>query len=266
MRRRRKGGGLDFNFSSLDFTTPGEEHKPVPRLNLEPVIFDNAEAMARDIDWSRDYIAITAGSFIFGDFIEALCYVKRLDPSAVYLSTLGMSQDNADSIVNLTDYLGAEQVYLLVSHYFQGVERHRTMPYLEESFTGRPINVAVLQNHAKICLIRSATGDACMIGSANLSSSNSVECFVITHAPEVVEWVQARLDNIFDRFTVFHGLDGTANRKRMKNTGRDAYLAMIKERVTNGTDNRRERVEREREDRQRAGPAEPIRPGGTSDH
>lgn len=234
MRRRRQGGLFDFNFSSPDFDAPVSEAKQVPRLNLRPVSFDNAEKMAQEIDIQQDYICFTAGAFIFGDFIEALLYIKRLNPFVVYLTTLGMSRENVDSIVNMVDYLGAQRVRLLISHYFQGVERHRLIPYMEQEFSGRSIEAAVLSSHAKICIIRSAASDMLFIGSANLSSSNNVECFVITHDAAAVDYVQERLDNVFDCFTVFAGQTGKADHTRHRNTGRDAYLAMIKERVKNG--------------------------------
>lgn len=172
-----------------------------------------------------------SGSFIFGDFLELLLFVHDLQPSSVYITTLGMSENNVDSIVNMTDYLGASRVNLIVSHYFEGVERHRLIPHMEREFAGRPIDIAVLQSHCKICLIRSDKGDAAICGSANLSSSNNVEQFFILHDPATIDYLQDRLDNIMERFTVFRGLTGVSDHRRKRNTGRDAYLAMMRERM-----------------------------------
>ena len=233
MPRKRKP--LTFDFSSLDFSIPAfapdEEARPINKLSPVPVSDENAEALARHIDWERDYIALVSGAFVFGDFLELLLYVHDLQPSAVYITTLGMSENNADSIVNMVDYLGAEKVNLIVSHYFEGVERHKLVPYLEREFSGRPIDIAVLQSHCKICLIRSPKGDAAICGSANLSSSNNIENFILLHDPATIDYLQARLDNIMERFTVFRGLTGESDHRRKRNTGRDAYIAMMKERM-----------------------------------
>ena len=179
----------NFNFSSLDFSPQGgkADGTGIPKLSLEPVMYDNALTMAQAIDYgNQDYFAIVAGSFIFGDLIEALCDVHDLKPKAVYLTTLGMGSNNVDSIVNLVDYLGCEKVNLIVSHYFWGTEqgdKHNLVFYMAKEFKGRPIDVAVLQSHMKIALILSDKGNVLLAGSANLSSSNNVEQFVLLHSP-----------------------------------------------------------------------------------
>lgn len=230
---------FDFDFSSLSllsFSEPQPEKAPVPKLTYQPVAFENAEKMAREIDWNQDYICIVSGTFIFGDFIEALLYRKALKPSVMYIATLGMSENNIDSLVNCVDYLKCKKLNLLVSHYFAGVERHKLIPYMEREFAGRPIDVAVLQSHMKMCIIRSDLGDAAIIGSANLSSSNNVEQFTITHNPETIDFCESRIQNIMDRFTVIKGMDSPKmNWKANKgNTGRNAYHAITKGMATNG--------------------------------
>lgn len=227
MARKRKDG-FSFDFSALTFHRQEQEYEEIPKLSTEPVAFENAERMAGEIDYSKDYFAIVSGKFIFGDFIEALCFKKHLDPSCIYITTLGMSQDNADSIVNLVDYLGCEKINLIVSHYFAGVERHKLMPYMRREFSGKPIDVAVLQSHCKIALIFSRKGNVLISGSANLSSSNNVENFIITHDKAAIEYTKKRLDNIMKRFTVYHGLESKVeNIKTKENTGRHAYNALV---------------------------------------
>ena len=231
------GLGLDgFNFSSLDLDAPAafnpaKEARKINRLSLVPVSDENAEALARHIKWGGDYLCFVSGAFVFGDFLELLLYAHDLTPSAVYIATLGMSENNADSIVNMTDYLGAGRVNLIVSHYFEGVERHKLFPYMEREFKGRPIDIAVLQSHCKICLIRSPKGNAAICGSANLSSSGNVEQFFILSDPKALDFLQDRLDNIMERFTAFRGLTGESDHIRKRNVGKSAYLAMMKERM-----------------------------------
>lgn len=227
-KRRKKRDGFSFDFSSLTFGGQSEEEiEEIPRLNLKPVAFENAEAMADSIDWQKDYFAIVSGSFIFGDFIEALHFKKKLNSNAVWITTLGMSENNVDSIVNLTKYLYVKKVNLIVSHYFAGVERHKLIRYMEKEFSDQPIDVAVLQSHTKIAVIESDKGDAVIAGSANLSSSNNVEQFIIMHDPAIVEYCKIRLDGIMKRFTVMRGMGGAkmdwnANKQ---NTGKNAYEA-----------------------------------------
>ena len=233
MARLKNGKDFTFDFSSLDFDKKSEEQmQEVPKLNTEPVMFENAKQMAIKVDWSKDYFCFVAGSFIFGDFIEALLYAKRLKPTSVYITTLGLSKSNIDSIVNMVDYLKAEKVNIVVSHYFSGVERHNLVPYMEQEFKFKPINVAVLQSHCKIALIKTDKGDCLISGSANLSSSNNVEQFIITHDQQAIDFIQKRLDNIMDKFTVIEGIKGAKMHwnKNKGNTGVNAFKALqIKE-------------------------------------
>lgn len=226
-RKKKKTEGFSFDFSSLTFRGSVDETVEVPRISAAPVAFENAERMAAAIDYDRDYFALVSGSFIFGDFIEALLFKKRLAPSVVYLTTLGMSRENADSIVNLVDYLGCEKVNLLVSNYFSSTERRGVFPYMEREFAGKPIDIAVLASHCKIALILSDAGDVLITGSANLSSSNNVEQFIMMHDPAAIAYVRERLDNIMQRFTVYKG----ESRERLPqnnrdNRGKNAFDAM----------------------------------------
>lgn len=232
MAKKKKQAEFSFDFSALTFGRPAEDddQEEIPKLSTEPAAFENAEAMVDEIDYKKDYFCFVPGNFIFGDFLEALVYKKRLAPSEAYITTLGMSQDNIDSIVNLVDYLGCKKVNLVVSHYFAGVERNRLIPYMHQEFSGKPIDVAVLQSHCKIALIFSDKGNVLISGSANLSSSNNVEQFTIMHDQKTIEYVKKRLDNIMQQFTVFYGVEQKTNsEKDMKNTGKNAYNALIKE-------------------------------------
>lgn len=204
-----------FDFSSLNFNLDLDldlnlgqsesEFVKSAKLSFEPVAFDNAQRMAEEIDLTQDYFAFVSGKFIFGDFIEALCYVHGLHPEAVYLTTLGMGKNNVDSIVNLVDYLGAGKVNLIVSNYFISVERRKLVPYMVQEFSGRPIDVAVLASHCKICLVECEAGKIIIAGSANLSSSNNVEQFHVFHDDALFDWLRGRLDDVMERFTVIKG-------------------------------------------------------------
>lgn len=144
MARKKKA----MDFSSLDLNLDalgdwgGDEEKAekefirAAKLNLSPVTWDNAEAAADAVDYDKDYFALLSGRFIFGDFIEALVYKKELLPHRVYITTLGMSRENIDSIVNIVGYLGCEHLNLIVSNYFVAMERAKLVPYMISQFTG----------------------------------------------------------------------------------------------------------------------------------
>lgn len=230
--RKKSNKDFKFDFSSLDFDfgadTPEDEVQEIPKLNIKPVMFDNAIEASRVIEWDKDYICFLAGSFIFGDFFEALCFEKLLKPTAIYITTLGMSKNNVDSIVNMVDFLGVKQVNLVISHYFAGVERHNIIPYMEQEFKGKPIDFAVLQSHCKIALICSPQGDCLISGSANLSSSNNVEQIMITHSQSAIDFIKQKLDKVMQKFTVYKGLDGAKMdwAKNKGNTGKKAFEAL----------------------------------------
>jgi hypothetical protein len=124
MKKKRKP--IDFSSMSFDLDnilnqnqSPDVEKEFIKaaRLNYEPVCFDNAVEAAGVVDYQKDYFCFVSGKFIFGDFIEALLFKKALNPKRVYITTLGMSAENIDSIVNLT-VLGAEEVNLIWSGNF----------------------------------------------------------------------------------------------------------------------------------------------------
>ena len=229
---KKKDFKIDFSSLSLDLgfgaaQLESEEEREFIRsavLNRKPVMYERAVDMVNGIDITQDYFCLVSGGFIFGDFIEALCYVRDLRPKSVYLTTLGMSMDNADSIVNLVDYLGCEHVNLIVSNYFVAKERHNLVPYLIQEFTGKPITVAVLASHCKICLIECEAGNIIIAGSANLSSSNNVEQFEIIHDDTLFSWLKAMLDSIINDFTVIDGAaEKTIFNNNTDNTGKRAW-------------------------------------------
>lgn len=101
---KKNSKSFSFDFSSLDFTDPDDEQlQEVPHLSLTPACFENAEDLIDKLDYSKDYFCFVSGTFIFGDFIEALLYKYMLKPSKIYITTLGMSSENIDSIVNMTN-------------------------------------------------------------------------------------------------------------------------------------------------------------------
>lgn len=207
---------MDFDFSSLSFDfdlfgDSDDEDKETreliktAKLSFRPVVFENALDMAKEIDLTQDYFALVSGAFVFGDLLEALCWKKALRPKKLYVTTLGLSPDNVDSLVNMTDYLFVPEINLIISSYYASVERNKNIPYMIDQFSGRNINVAVCANHAKLALWECEEQSFLMFGSANLASSANLEVFAMTHDPETVGFTKRLLSGIMKKWTVIRG-------------------------------------------------------------
>lgn len=205
--------GFDFSSLSFDFDLFGDDDDDketrelikTAKLNFKPVLFDNALDMVKQIDLEQDYFALVSGAFVFGDLLEGLCWKKALKPKRLYVTTLGLSPDNVDSLVNMVDYLHVPEINLVISSYFASVERHRNIPYMIEQFSGRNINVAVCANHAKLALWECEEQSFLMFGSANLASSANLEVFALTHDAETVDFSRRLLSGIMRKWTVIRG-------------------------------------------------------------
>lgn len=163
-----------------------------------------------------------------GDFIEALCDIHRLRPRRVLITTLGLNQNNVDSLVNLVDYLGAKEVGLVVSTYFYGTEKTKLLPYMMEEFAGRPISVAVCASHTKICLMDSeSAGKIVMFGSANLSSSDNLEEFALIHDGEVFAFCEQLITGVLRDFKIYDGLTRKARFEQKGNRSNKMFEKAI---------------------------------------
>lgn len=217
--------GFDFSSLSFDFDLFGDDDEDketrelikTAKLNFKPVVFENALEMAKTMDLTQDYFALVSGAFVFGDLLEALCWKKQLQPERLYVTTLGLSPDNVDSLVNMVDYLFVPEINLIISSYFASVERHRNIPYMIDEFSGRNINVAVCANHAKLALWECKEQSFLMFGSANLASSANLEVFAMTHDAEAVAFVKRLLSGIMKKFTVIRGSTGETIFENNKN-------------------------------------------------
>lgn len=221
-RKRRQDSDLTFDFTDFDFKIVPEQYNAedeevlISKLECFPAMYENALEMADSMDYSKDYFAFLAGSFIFGDFLEALCEKKLLYPDEIYIATLGMNKGNIDNLYNLLGRCKAKKLKLVVSNYFYNVEKYRLVKYMQERFKGKAAEVSVLQSHTKIALIFSKKGNCMITGSANLSSSGCVEQFIMMHDENAIAWTKKKLDYICDRFKVYDGLTdiSTPNNKK----------------------------------------------------
>ncbi len=181
---------LDFDLDDFDFGDKQGEPQGrvmIPRMDKNGitrlVTFENAEAFARQIDLNDGALtyAWVNGSFLFGDIIEALCSARNMRPKAIYICSLGIGQENIDSLRNVMDYFGCERLYMLLSGYFYSHEKFGLIPYLYERLdVDDKFQVAFGNFHAKIICIETHSGHYMTIhGSANLRSSYSIEQLMV---------------------------------------------------------------------------------------
>lgn len=203
----------ELNTFNIDFADFGTEsgakpqtriHKPKKFVAHKRMKYDNAKKLANEIDiteGSRHFVML-AGSFIAGDFIEALIVEKNYDVETLTISTLSMSGENVDSLVNIVEGGFVRKLDLVVSDYFFSHERRGIVQYIYDELDKNDVlQMAVAGIHTKICLIKTACGKHIVIhGSANLRSSGNIEQIAIEEDKELYEFNRDFFAGIIDRY------------------------------------------------------------------
>ena len=176
-----------------------------------------AEDLAKDIEISENsrYFIMLNGSFIFGDFIEALLVEKNYHVKKLYISTLSLSQNNADSLRNLIVGNYVDDLNLLVSTMFYSHERKSLVEYLyEKCDIDNKFQLSVARVHTKIVLIETHCGKKIVMhGSANLRTSGNMEQMCI----EVNEPLYDFNMEVFSEMVESYKTINKNNGKRKKN-------------------------------------------------
>lgn len=214
--------GLGFNFE-LDFEGPEttfdveflEEnkdryHNPKKYEGIKErnVKYSHAIRAANYIELGEGLRShmITAGSFEFGDFFEALLKERNIRCRHISISTLSMSQNNIDSLGNLLHDGWTDRLDLIVSDYFFAHERKGLMPYLlNELDVDDRFQLAVAGSHTKIVLFETYGGKKFVIhGSANLRSSGCLEQTTIEENPGLFDFYRTFHDGILEEYAVIN--------------------------------------------------------------
>lgn len=134
-------------------------------------------------DFGFRHYSIVQGDFCFGDMIEALIVERNWFCEEMYISTLSLNENNADSLDNLFNGKYLKKLGLVVSAYFYSHERqkNRMIDYLLRSLDKEDrFDIAVLRSHCKICQFVTNEGHHIVIhGSANLRSNQNNEQLMI---------------------------------------------------------------------------------------
>jgi len=176
--------------------------------------YDNALKLAHEIEITKDsrhYLEVN-GTFIFGDFIEALFHKKGWEAHRVIISTLSMSMNNVDSLSNMIKWGWVDKLDLIVSDYFYSHERQMLVEYLyEKCDIDNRFQLAAARTHEKTCLIQTKCGLFIVIdGSINLRSSGNLEQFRIEENEILFNFILESQDRILNKFFT---IDKSLNRK-----------------------------------------------------
>lgn len=205
-------GGFDLedvNLSDFNLMDGYEEETRIMKpklyaLKRSQVMYDNACRLAEDLPWEKGirYDVIVSGNFIFGDFIEAFIVKNNAKVPRMTISTLSLSQDNVDSLVNLIVGGYVEELNLIVSAYFYSHERGSLIPYIyQELDRDDKFQLAVAGIHTKTCHFETAGGKKIVIhGSANLRSSGNIEQFTIEENGELYGFYDGIYNEIINRY------------------------------------------------------------------
>jgi hypothetical protein len=202
---------LDLQFN-MDFLNEHENryinpkpHKEIPSTQL---YFDNAIQLAKKLNIEKNQRAdvILSGNFIMGDFIEALFYEKNIHAKKLIISTLSMSQNNIDSLVNLFTGGYIESLDLIISDYYFAHERNQLIPYmLKELDIKNTFQLAIAGSHTKIAMFETDGGKKIIIsGSANLRSSGCLEQITIEENFKLFDFYKIHHNKIIKEYSIIN--------------------------------------------------------------
>lgn len=185
--------------------------------------YKNAQKLADDIEInekSRHFVIID-GTFIFGDFIEAIILKNNWLVKEMTISTLSMSQNNIDSLDLLIEKKYLEKLNLIVSDYFFQHEKFGLVPYIYDVLdVGNNFQFAAAGTHCKLCIFVTECGKhICIHGSANLRSSSNIEQFVIEESKDLYDFNYEYQKNIIEKYkTINHKIENKNKKSLRRNS------------------------------------------------
>lgn len=142
--------------------------------------------------------AILCGNFVLCDLIPAILAARGI-AGHLRVATLSLSLANAEQLAGLLARGQITRLTLIVSHYFQQVERAGVFAQVE-ALLGEIATIIVTRSHAKVICLRTLNGDSFVIeGSANLRSSDNLEQMFVVNDAETHDFHAAWIDELADR-------------------------------------------------------------------
>lgn len=173
-------------------------------IDVQNLRYNDAQKLADDIRIGKNdrYAILVNGSFIFGDFIEALVVKNNWHIKKMQISTLSMNEANVDSLANLMNGGYVDQLDLIVSGFHYSHKRWGIVSYTYEILDkDNKFQLAVADCHTKICTIETHNGGFITIeGSANLCSSGCVEQISVEESESRLRFFEETHDKVIDKF------------------------------------------------------------------
>lgn len=210
---------LDFNeldfFTGADFTDSADlfefdnRYLELPRnseIEEKYLKYEYAEKLAKDLVLKKDcrFFVLIAGSFYFGDFLEAIILKYGFNVKRLLISTLSLNQNNVDSLAGLLNDGCVQKLDLIVSTFFFGHERHKhgLVPYLYEHLDkDNKFQLAAARTHCKIAQMETTNGIFLNFhGSANLRTSGNLEQFCIEENEQLYKFNERWQDEILEKY------------------------------------------------------------------
>lgn len=169
------------------------------------VKYKYAEQLVKDIDFNEldRVFCIVSGNFVFSDFIEAFIVENNIEVEEMIISTLSYSQENIDSLRNLTEGNYIKKLSLIVSDYFYSHERSKLIKYTYDELDNEntDFQIAVCGTHCKTYQFKTSGGKHIIIhGSINMRSSGNIEQFVIEDNEELYNFNKEYQERIIDKY------------------------------------------------------------------
>jgi hypothetical protein len=193
-----------------------------PTSTTKVINYENVEQLSRDVEIFKNerYYCLTDGNFIFGDFIEAFLVCRNMNAKELTISTLTLSEGNIDSLRGLIDGGFVDKLNLIVSDHFFSYERDNLIEYIYETLDiENKFQLSVCNIKSKVVLIQTEDNGGrkyVIHGSANLSSSNSIEQFCIEENEVLFDFNKNILNKIIENFKTINKSNNKAENKIVK--------------------------------------------------
>jgi hypothetical protein len=141
--------------------------------------------------------ALLRGDFVLCDMIPAI--IAETGPlDHVRIATLGMSAANAAQLARLVRAGQIQRLTLVVSHYFQQVDRTTVFAAVCDELAPLGAMPIVTRNHAKVILLPALRHPHRLVieGSANLRSSDNLEQVVIFNDQDTHDFHATWIDDL----------------------------------------------------------------------
>jgi len=205
---------IDFDFEGIEFDyfdsieenlieTRYIKPKLLKPFNENAIKYAYAKDLANDICIEKNsrYFVLLNGSFIFGDFIEAIIKKNNWLVDEMIISTLSFSEENIDSLANLLNGNYVEKLDLIVSDYFFSHERNKLIKYAySELDKNNKFQLSVIRTHCKTCIFKTNGLKIVIHGSANLRTSNNLEQITIEESNLLYDFYAEYQKNIIKHF------------------------------------------------------------------